>query len=70
MCRVLVVALVAACSAAADVLIFFKDDQGAIRQGHLGAAFTHGPTKQGFDEFFGIRDGFITRASCIFARRA
>ena len=26
---------------------------------HLGAAPTHGPTKQGFDEFYGIRDGFI-----------
>ena len=26
---------------------------------HLGAAETHGPTKQGFDEFFGHRGGFI-----------
>lgn len=26
---------------------------------HLGAAKTHGPTKQGFDRFFGIRGGFI-----------
>jgi len=26
---------------------------------HLGAHFDHGPTRQGFDEFFGIRDGFI-----------
>ncbi len=26
---------------------------------HLGAAKTHGPTKQGFDEFFGHRGGFI-----------
>ncbi len=26
---------------------------------HLGAHNEHGPTKQGFDEFFGIRDGFI-----------
>ncbi|MEM6692818.1 MAG: sulfatase-like hydrolase/transferase, partial [Planctomycetota bacterium] len=26
---------------------------------HLGAAKTHGPLKQGFDEFFGIRGGFI-----------
>lgn len=26
---------------------------------HLGAAATHGPTKQGFDEFFGLRYGFI-----------
>ena len=26
---------------------------------HLGAAFDSGPTEQGFDEFFGLRDGFI-----------
>jgi len=26
---------------------------------HLGADVRHGPTEQGFDEFFGIRDGFI-----------
>ena len=26
---------------------------------HLGAHRDHGPMKQGFDEFFGIRDGFI-----------
>ena len=26
---------------------------------HLGAHHDHGPTRQGFDEFFGIRDGFI-----------
>ena len=26
---------------------------------HLGADRDHGPTRQGFDEFFGIRDGFI-----------
>lgn len=26
---------------------------------HLGAHRDHGPEKQGFDEFFGIRDGFI-----------
>jgi len=26
---------------------------------HLGAAIEHGPTRQGFDEFFGLRDGFI-----------
>jgi len=26
---------------------------------HLGADLGHGPTKQGFDEFFGLRDGFI-----------
>jgi len=26
---------------------------------HLGAHLDYGPTKQGFDEFFGLRDGFI-----------
>lgn len=26
---------------------------------HLGAHPNHGPTRQGFDEFFGLRDGFI-----------
>ncbi|TWT51080.1 Arylsulfatase [Rubripirellula amarantea] len=26
---------------------------------HLGGAQTHGPSRQGFDEFFGIRGGFI-----------
>ena len=26
---------------------------------HLGAALSHGPLKQGFDEFFGLRCGFI-----------
>lgn len=26
---------------------------------HLGADLGHGPTSQGFDEFFGMRDGFI-----------
>lgn len=26
---------------------------------HLGAALSHGPTQQGFDQFFGLRGGFI-----------
>ena len=30
-----------------------------IGKWHLGADVEHGPTKQGFDEFFGFRDGFI-----------
>jgi len=30
-----------------------------IGKWHLGAADTHGPTRQGFDEFFGIRGGFV-----------
>jgi arylsulfatase A-like enzyme len=32
---------------------------GLFGKWHLGAHPNHGPTKQGFDEFFGIRDGFI-----------
>jgi arylsulfatase A-like enzyme len=32
---------------------------GIVGKWHLGAAATHGPTKQGFDEFFGLRGGFI-----------
>ena len=32
---------------------------GLFGKWHLGAAATHGPTKQGFDEFFGHRGGFI-----------
>jgi arylsulfatase A len=33
---------------------------------HLGAAATHGPTKQGFDEFFGLRGGFIDNYNHFF----
>jgi len=36
---------------------------------HLGAAFTHGPTRQGFDEFFGIRDGFIENYTHFYLHR-
>ncbi|UCE50736.1 MAG: sulfatase-like hydrolase/transferase [Phycisphaerales bacterium] len=32
---------------------------GLFGKWHLGAHPDHGPTEQGFDEFFGIRDGFI-----------
>jgi arylsulfatase A len=32
---------------------------GLFGKWHLGAHPDHGPTKQGFDEFFGLRDGFI-----------
>jgi len=32
---------------------------GIFGKWHLGAHPDHGPTKQGFDEFFGNRDGFI-----------
>lgn len=32
---------------------------GLVGKWHLGAAATHGPTKQGFDSFFGLRGGFI-----------
>ena len=33
---------------------------------HLGAHRDHGPTRQGFDEFFGIRDGFIDNTNHYF----
>jgi arylsulfatase A-like enzyme len=33
---------------------------------HLGAHLDHGPTKQGFDEFFGMRDGFIDNYNHFF----
>lgn len=32
---------------------------GLFGKWHLGADFDHGPTEQGFDEFFGLRGGFI-----------
>jgi len=32
---------------------------GLFGKWHLGAHPDHGPKKQGFDEFFGLRDGFI-----------
>ncbi|MEK6238972.1 MAG: sulfatase-like hydrolase/transferase, partial [Planctomycetales bacterium] len=32
---------------------------GLFGKWHLGAHPEHGPTRQGFDEFFGIREGFI-----------
>ncbi len=32
---------------------------GLFGKWHLGAHFDHGPTEQGYEEFFGIRDGFI-----------
>ena len=33
---------------------------------HLGAAATNGPTRQGFDEFYGFRDGFIDKYNHYF----
>lgn len=36
---------------------------------HLGAHKDHGPMKQGFDEFFGIRDGFIDNYNHFFLHR-
>ena len=39
---------------------------GLFGKWHLGAAPTHGPTKQGFDEFFGHRGGFIDNYNHFF----
>ena len=36
---------------------------------HLGAHRDYGPKKQGFDEFFGIRDGFIDNYNHFFLHR-
>jgi len=36
---------------------------------HLGADLEHGPTKQGFDEFFGLRGGFIDNYNHYFLHR-
>ncbi|MDP7017589.1 MAG: sulfatase-like hydrolase/transferase [Pirellulaceae bacterium] len=36
---------------------------------HLGAHRDYGPRKQGFDEFFGIRDGFIDNYNHFFLHR-
>ena len=36
---------------------------------HLGAHRDHGPKKQGFDEFFGIRDGFVDNFNHFFLHR-
>jgi arylsulfatase A-like enzyme len=43
----------------AEVLQAAGYHTGLFGKWHLGAHPDHGPTKQGFDEFFGIRDGFI-----------
>ncbi len=32
---------------------------GLFGKWHLGAHFDHGPTEQGFNEFIGLRGGFI-----------
>ncbi len=42
---------------------------GLFGKWHLGGHRDHGPTKQGFDEFFGIRDGFIENYTHYFLHR-
>lgn len=42
---------------------------GLFGKWHLGGHRGHGPTKQGFDEFFGIRDGFIENYTHYFLHR-
>jgi len=39
---------------------------GLFGKWHLGADLDHGPTEQGFDEFFGLRDGFIDNYNHFF----
>jgi len=36
---------------------------------HLGAHLDHGPTRQGFDEFFGIRGGYVDNYAHCFLHR-
>ena len=43
----------------AEVLRDAGYQTGMFGKWHLGAHFDHGPTEQGFDEFFGLRGGFI-----------
>ncbi len=43
----------------AEVLKGAGYQTGLFGKWHLGADFDHGPTEQGFDEFFGLRGGFI-----------
>ncbi len=43
----------------AEVLQMFGYRTALFGKWHLGAHRDHGPTEQGFDEFFGIRGGFI-----------
>ncbi len=42
---------------------------GLFGKWHLGGHRDHGPTKQGFDEFFGIRDGFIENYTHYYLHR-
>ena len=42
---------------------------GLFGKWHLGGHRDHGPTRQGFDEFFGIRDGFIENYTHYFLHR-
>lgn len=42
---------------------------GLFGKWHLGAAATNGPTRQGFDEFFGIRNGFIDNFNHYYLHR-
>lgn len=42
---------------------------GLFGKWHLGGHRDHGPTRQGFDEFFGIRDGFIENYTHYYLHR-
>ena len=53
----------------AERLNSFGYHTGLFGKWHLGAAKTHGPTRQGFDEFFGHRGGFIHNFNHYFLHR-
>ena len=50
----------------ADALHTAGYKTGLFGKWHLGAAADSGPTKQGFDEFFGLRGGFIDNYNHFF----
>lgn len=53
----------------AEVLKPAGYDTALFGKWHLGAHKDHGPTRQGFDVFFGIRDGFIDNMNHFYLHR-
>ena len=53
----------------AEVLKGQGYDTALFGKWHLGAHKNHGPMRQGFDQFFGIRDGFIDNYNHFYLHR-
>jgi len=53
----------------AEVLKAQGYDTALFGKWHLGAHEKHGPRRQGFDQFFGIRDGFIDNYNHFYLHR-